>query len=100
MTWKRNTSGFIATPPKWKSDPKTKAVRIPVSLVDEVLEIAHQIDDERTRVQGENREIASVKSEDSSIADVIAILEASLKMQANRGGAIKKEIKKALELLK
>jgi len=93
MTWERNTSGFVRTPPKWKSDPQTKAVRIPVSLVDEVLEIAHQIDDERV---GESE---SKSTGDRDCDAAIAILTNALTLKANAGGKIKEQIRKALGLL-
>ncbi|MDB9515983.1 hypothetical protein PN466_03285 [Roseofilum reptotaenium CS-1145] len=105
MTWKRNTSGFIKTPPKWKSDPKTKAVRIPVSLAEEILAIAHQIDDERAGNGGSgSATYLPPRGEDKAIGDrdydaAIAILKDSLLLKANAGGKIKAEIKKALELL-
>lgn len=77
---------------KWNNTP-TKAIRIPEIFGDRLLTIA------RTWDNGEG-EISVRGSNTKDMKEAISILENSLTLKANYGGAIKKEIKKALKLLK
>jgi len=68
---------------KWKSG-KTRTIRVPIAIADEVLAAARLID-------------AGEDTSDNSKA--IEILINALKLKVSSGGAIKKEIRKALKLL-
>ena len=70
---------------------KTKPIRLPEVLIPEILEYAHKLD----------KGTISQKP-DENIKQALSILEDCLdskKYPANKGGAIKREIKKALSLL-
>ena len=91
--WKPNPHGRGLKPnqSKWLNS-ETKPIRIPEVLISEILEYAHKLD----------KGNISQKSEEN-IKQAYSILEGwldSKKYPANRGGAIKKEIKKVLELLR
>jgi len=93
IRWKPNPHGrrFKPNQSKWLNS-ETKPIRLPEVLIPEILEYAHQLD----------KGNVSQKS-DENIRQVRSILEGCLdskKYPANRGGAIKKEIKKVLELLR
>lgn len=82
---------LIAFKPKWESG-KTKLYRLPETIAPQVLEYARTID------QGIS--VTSDKtSNDEKINKAITILKHSLTLRANKGGAIKSEIKKAIEAL-
>jgi len=70
---------------------KTKAIRVPIALADQLLKLAREADSngslELVQVQGGSEE-------------TVSILTAALALKPNAGGAIKAEIKKALEILK
>ena len=80
--------------PGWKSG-KTKVIRIPEVFAPKLYEIARHLDegddcllqDKTTCHVTDNRE------------DAITILKESLLLPANKGGAIKKEIKRVIKLL-
>lgn len=76
-------------PEKWKSG-KTKTIRVPVAIVDEVLLAARLIDEGKA---------LSADTSKQDLSQAIAILSDALKLKANAGGAIKQEIRKALEML-
>jgi len=80
---KGNPATLTPIKAKWKSG-KTRTIRVPISIADEVLAAAKLIDEGQST---------------SDNAEAIQILVNALKLKANAGGAIKKEIKKALELL-
>lgn len=87
MTHIRNTKGLQRNYSKWKTTNQTKAIRVPVTLADRLLEIAHALD------QGETDPAPG------SHQEAIAILKDALALKANAGGKIKAQIKKALSLL-
>ena len=80
--------------PGWKSG-KTKVIRIPETFSTKLYEIARHLDkggdcllqDKTTCHVTDNR------------GEAIIILKESLLLPANKGGAIKKEIKRAIKLL-
>jgi hypothetical protein len=72
----------------WQSG-KTKTIRVPEALADDILELARRLD------EGEDFE----SDTDSNIDEVIEILRDALTLRANAGGAIKARIREALELL-
>ncbi|CAD5934135.1 hypothetical protein PCC9214_01487 [Planktothrix tepida] len=79
-----NTEGL--TQSKWVNKP-VKVYRLPEPIADDVLAYAHKLD------KGEN---------DRSTVELdtaIKMLTQSLTLPANKGGAIKTGIKKALEIL-
>ena len=70
---------------------KTKPIRLPEVLIPEILEYAHQLDKGTISQQS-----------DENLGQALSILEGCLdakKFPAQNGGAIRKEIKKALSLL-
>ena len=76
--------------PKWKSG-KTKLYRLPEAIAPQVLEYAHKID-----------EGVTVTSDKLDVLDwlfVQDVLRGALTLPANKGGAIKAQIRKALEVL-
>ncbi len=91
--WRPNPHGRRLKPnqSKWLNS-ETKPIRLPEVLIPEILEYAHKLD-KGTISQNFDENIKQFRS----------ILEGCLdskKYPSNRGGAIKKEIKKALSLLK
>lgn len=110
--------GYFPNAERWGrksgwNDPVTKVIRVPESIADRVIDIAHKLDrgivlDSVTETK--NQEIDSVtEAKDKQIAELAQIrdnleqvkitLQEALKLKANAGGAIKAEIRKALELL-
>jgi len=90
--WKPNPHGRGLKPnqSKWLNS-ETKSIRLPEVLIPEILEYAHKLD----------KGTISQKP-DENIKQALSILEDCLdskKYPANKGGAIKREIKKALSLL-
>ena len=84
-------NNLVTEKPKWKNLP-TKAIRIPEIFADKLIELAKVWDreesiDRDTDYSNKNMEKA------------ISILKKSLKLPANRGGAIKQEIREAIRLL-
>lgn len=74
----------------WKHS-QTKPIRLPEALIPQILEFAHQLDKGDCELQQEG-----------NLKEVISILEDCLDSKqypANKGGAIKKRIKEALDLL-
>ena len=78
--------------PKWKSG-KTKLYRLPEAIAPQVLEYAHKIDEGVTVT-------SDVKAKIFNWLLILDTLERALKLPANKGGAIKAQIRKALELLR
>jgi hypothetical protein len=74
------------------NDSVTKAIRVPESIAEQVLEIAHKLDN------GIDLNSA-IKANDIEIERVKTTLQEALKLKPNAGRAIKAEIKKVLELL-
>ena len=88
---KKSLDNLITEKPKWKNLP-TKAIRIPEVFSDKLIEVARIWD----------REESIDRDTDYSNKDMeqaISILKKSLKLPANRGGAIKQEIREAIRLL-
>lgn len=83
-----NQTGLIK--PKWNHTP-TIAVRVPEQFSDQIIDVARQLDI--------GKDIA-VQRNDSDIKKAIRILSEARNLKPNAGGAIKKEIVKALEILK
>lgn len=82
---------LVTEKPKWKNLP-TQAVRIPKKFVNEILNFAKMLDENKSIITHEY-------ISDKNIEQVVSILEQSLKLPANKGGAIKREIKEAINLL-
>jgi len=90
--WKPNPHGRGLKPnqSKWLNS-ETKPIRLPEVLIPEILEYAHKLDKGNCERQHEG-----------NLKQALSILEDCLdskKYPANKGGAIKREIKKALSLL-
>lgn len=95
-------------PPKWKHLP-TKAIRVPEAFADHLLASARQLDTgdtERTPEQVDSPpglELANTERtpglDSKKLRQARSILTKALKLRANCGGAIKDEIREALELL-
>ena len=84
-------NNLVTEKPKWKNLP-TKAIRVPEIFSDKLIEVARIWD----------RENSIKRNTDYSNKDMeqaISILKKSLKLPANRGGAIKQEIREAIRLL-
>lgn len=84
--------------PGWKLG-KTKVIRIPEVLAERLYEMARNLD------EGKDYCLLQDNSNNSHVTGnelekVINILEESLKLPANRGGAIKTEIKKVISFLR
>jgi hypothetical protein len=71
---------------KWNHG-KTRTIRVPAALAEDVLQYARQLDEDNHVTQVNN------------VREAKNILEGALSMRANRGGAIKEQIRKALALL-
>ncbi|MBP0011385.1 hypothetical protein [Roseofilum sp. Belize Diploria] len=91
MTRKRNTKGLRPIHSKWKSTNKTKAIRVPENLAEDILDYARKLD------AGESDGGESAESPDLSL--VKNILNKALVLKGNAGGKIKDEIRKALEVI-
>lgn len=84
--------------PGWKLG-KTKVIRIPEVLAEQLYEMARNLD------EGQDYCLLQDKNQNSSVTGnniekAITVLEKSLKLPANRGGAIKNEIRKAITFLR
>lgn len=82
---------LVQEKPKWNNLP-TKAVRVPKIFADIILELAREWDKKGTTElsRSHNKE---------NIEQAIAILNETLKMPANKGGAIKKKVREVIKLL-
>lgn len=89
MKHKSNTTGLRPVHSKWKSCKDTKPVRIPVTLIDDVLAYARALDCGDLQPPSQHRELDKV----------IQILNDALSLKANSGGKIKEKIKEALEVI-
>lgn len=82
---------LITQKTNWNNLP-TKAIRVPEKFADQILEIAKFLDS--------NKPInPKIPTDRENVVQAISILEKSLKLPANKGGAIKSEIRKAINLL-
>lgn len=92
------------------NDSVTKVIRVPESIAAQVIDIAHKLDRGivlDSVIEAKDEQIDSVtEAKDKQIAQLAQNLEQvkitlqdALKLKANAGGAIKAEIRKALELL-
>jgi hypothetical protein len=77
--------------PTWKTG-KTRTIRVPIALADQLLEIARQLDS--GTVQGDFESDTG-----SNIELAVQILNDALALRANSGGAIKARIREALPFL-
>lgn len=105
--------------PKWKAGP-TRTIRVPIAISQQLLEYAHKLDDleaDLAKILLERCEYLEQQNERESLItnlrmqlgklgrkiqdqeQAIFVLRAALDLKANAGGAIKTQIKKALELL-
>lgn len=82
---------LVTEKPKWINLP-TKAIRIPEIFANRLLSIARHWDNQ-------SQETIDTQINSENIEEAIVILRNSLNMKANNGSAIKREIRKALELL-
>lgn len=85
----RNPDG---RPSSWQSGP-TRTIRVPIVLAEQVTEYARSLDRSESQVLTQNLSL-------SRVDEAVAILEQALTMRANAGGAIKSQIREALELLR
>ena len=88
---KKSLDNLITEKPKWNNLP-TKVIRIQKVFSDKLIKVAQIWD----------REDSIDRDTDYSNKDIeqaISILKKSLKLPANRGGAIKQEIREAIRLL-
>ncbi len=81
-----NTEGLSQS--KWVNKP-VKVYRLPEPIADDVLAYAHKLD------KGEKGNV----TDNEQINNAIATLTHALTLPANKGGAIKREIKKAMDIL-
>lgn len=84
----RNPDG---RPSSWNHG-KTKTIRVPVALADEVEHYARTLD-------GTDTQDVTQNLDDESLQNVIAILREALTFPANTGGKIKQNIRTALAIL-
>ncbi len=86
---------------EWKSG-KTKAVKLPETLVPEILRIARVIDDGQ-KIQAKIDSVTESKNESVTqskvVTEAITILNEALTLKPNAGGKIKEQIRLALKLL-
>ncbi len=82
-----NTEGLSQS--KWVNKP-VKVYRLPEPIADDVLAYAHKLD------KGEE---VNNRVNDEQLDNAIATLTHALTLPANKGGAIKTEIKKAMDIL-
>lgn len=84
----RSNSG---PPSSWNSG-RTRTIRVPIALADQLLEIARQLD---------SRTVPKIFESDtgSNIELAVQILNDALVLKANSGGAIKTKIREALSYL-
>ncbi len=98
---------------EWKSG-KTKAIKLPEKLVDEITAIARALDDgHEVRIVGNDSVTEShsaefdlvtqseneIVTESKTVKEAVTILTEALALKPNAGGAIKAKIKEALSLL-
>lgn len=102
---------------KWRSG-RTTTIRVPIAISHQLLEYAHRLDCSKALdLQQDNIDDLKAKADLAKILlerceyleqlgrdtgsqeQAIAVLKAALDLKPNAGGAIKKQIKKALELL-
>lgn len=91
MTHKRNTQGLKPIHSKWKSTNKTKAIRVPENLAEDILDYARKLD------SGEA--YAEHSAESLELSKVKEILDEALALKANAGNKIKDKIREALEVI-
>lgn len=75
--------------PTWNTG-KTTTIRIPVALKEEVLQLVRTLDELDSKGQ---------LIDEETYIKIIEILQYSLTLPANKGGAIKEQIKEVLALL-
>lgn len=76
---------------------KTKVIRVPEVITEELMEIARHLDTGgKCLLQGNQ---ANQDSQVTGNAAVVAVLRGALTLKANAGGAIKMKIREALHLL-
>lgn len=85
--------------PKWKSG-KTQTIRVPVAIADQLVEVAHKLD------EGELIDLTQDKETDEQRLKAIALLEQAITPKskggsyaANNATAMKKLVEQALVLL-
>lgn len=78
------------TKPKWNHQP-TAAIRVPECFSEQLLELARELDQEHTQ----HTQYTTSKN----LTHAITLLNESLTLKANSGGAIKQKVKEALSLL-
>lgn len=90
---------------EWKSG-KTKAVKLPERLVDEIMLIARALDDElEVRIISNDLVTESIElknemvTESKRVEEAVLILTQALTLKPNAGGAIKAKVREALSLL-
>lgn len=83
--------GISPNKPSWNAG-QTTTIRIPIELKEEIIAIARAIDD----IGIDKTIIIDL----DSLNDALKLLDAALKLPANKGGAIKEQIKTVIALLK
>ena len=92
-SWKRNTKGLVYEKGKWNSG-KTKTIRVPIVLADDVLEYAHQLD----KSLSDNDKSTSVTEK---LDDLVSKIEGGEKgYKPNGSSQLHKELKKLSNRLK
>jgi hypothetical protein len=84
----RNPEG---RPSKWNLG-RTKTIRVPEAIADDILQIARKLDNNDLQDTSQNLD-------STDISQAIALLEQALTFPANTGGRIKRNIRAALEHL-
>jgi len=86
---KGNPQNLKSYKPKWKSG-KTKTIRVPIAIANQVLEIARQIDEENVQLGDKTKEKdLLVNLSPSNRTAIIKILTKIFSFPSNKGGAIK-----------
>ncbi len=93
--------------PKWKTG-QTKTIRVPVALVDQILEIAYELDNGANDLKQVNTTLSQEKTEsEEKLIHAIKLLESAITPKskggtyaANNATGIRKKVEAALELLK
>ena len=84
---------------KWNSG-KTRTIRVPEALADQVLEYARKLDSGESLSQVNEAEAPIQYASDLvSLSQVIQILTEALDLKANAGGKIKERVREAIALL-
>ncbi|MDB9515750.1 hypothetical protein PN466_02105 [Roseofilum reptotaenium CS-1145] len=91
MTHERNTEGLRPIRSKWKSTNKTKAIRVPEDLAEDILDYARKLDAEESD--------SGQLTESPDVSLVKNILNEALSLKANAGTKIKEKIREALEVI-